>query len=134
MVDQNASGKVQTVLGPIDPGSLGITLTHEHLLVDIAFLEPPIDRASDKGFYEKPVSLETIGPTKNYAIINRQNFQLNDIPTAIDEVNLYKQYGGQSLVECTPIGVSRDPIGLARISRATGINVMRMVIFPIKDV
>ena len=124
MVDQNASGKVQTVLGPIDPESLGITLTHEHLLIDIAFLEPPRDRASDKGFYEKPVSLETIGPTKNYSLINRQNFQLNDIPTAIDEVNLYKQYGGQSLVEATSIGISRDPVGLARISRATGINVI----------
>ena len=56
MVDQNPSGKVQTVLGPIDPESLGITLTHEHLLLDVAFLEPPRDRASDKGFYEKPVS------------------------------------------------------------------------------
>ena len=29
------SGKVQTVLGPIEPEDLGITLTHEHLLIDL---------------------------------------------------------------------------------------------------
>ena len=28
------AGKVQTVLGLIDPQDLGMTLTHEHLLVD----------------------------------------------------------------------------------------------------
>ena len=47
-----------------------------------------------------------------------------DISAAIEEVNLYKQYGGASLVECTPIDLARDPVGLARISRATGVNVV----------
>ena len=28
-------GKVMTVLGPIEPENLGVTLTHEHLLVDL---------------------------------------------------------------------------------------------------
>ena len=28
-------GKVVTVLGPIEPEILGVTLTHEHLLVDL---------------------------------------------------------------------------------------------------
>ena len=35
-------GKVQTVLGPIAPDDLGVTLPHEHLLVDLSifFAEP----------------------------------------------------------------------------------------------
>ena len=47
-----------------------------------------------------------------------------DVQAAIEEVNLFKQHGGTSLVECTPIDLARDPVGLARISRATGVNVI----------
>jgi len=32
------TGKVQTVLGIIDADSLGVTLPHEHLIVDASFL------------------------------------------------------------------------------------------------
>src|SRR5262245_38945019 len=34
------TGKIQTVLGPIAPPSLGITLTHEHLFIDFTL---PLD-------------------------------------------------------------------------------------------
>ncbi len=34
MAKSERSGKVQTVLGLIDKESLGVTLTHEHLLFD----------------------------------------------------------------------------------------------------
>ena len=43
---------------------------------------------------------------------------------AIDEANIYKQYGGGSLVDATSIGIKRDAMGLARISRATGVNII----------
>ena len=49
-----------------------------------------------------------------------------DIPTIIAEVGLYKEFGGSALVDATNIGVSsgRDPVGLTRISRATGVHVI----------
>ena len=101
-------GKVQTVLGPIDPEALGVTLTHEHMLVDAtAFSMLPREASARGAHYRDP-----------YA---RAMF---DVSAAIEEVNLYKQYGGTSLVECTPIDLARDPVGLARISRATGVNVI----------
>ena len=34
MTSNNLTGKVQTVLGLVDPGQLGRTLTHEHILFD----------------------------------------------------------------------------------------------------
>ena len=34
------SGQVQTVLGPVDPSTLGITLTHEHLIIDLTQVLP----------------------------------------------------------------------------------------------
>lgn len=34
------AGKVQTVLSDVDPSALGVTLTHEHLLVSLVFRRP----------------------------------------------------------------------------------------------
>ena len=49
-----ATAKVQTVLGPIDPGDLGITQTHEHLLIDMmAYFEMP-EEASERAWVDAP--------------------------------------------------------------------------------
>ena len=39
---EKKSGKIQTVLGLIDPSELGITLPHEHLFIELGlwFKEP----------------------------------------------------------------------------------------------
>ena len=60
----------------------------------------------------------------NDVLYNFEDFQLPDINTAIDEVMIYKQFGGGTLVDAGSIGVGRDPIGLARISRQTGVNIV----------
>jgi hypothetical protein len=45
-VDQERVGKVQTVRGLIDPGQLGVTLMHEHLLIDMqCYFQPPREAA-----------------------------------------------------------------------------------------
>ena len=124
MKRENLAGKVQTVLGPIDPERLGVTLTHEHLLVDLSVLFKPLEWASEVDFFRKPVSMETLGRIRHYGSRNKDDSQLFDVPTAIDEAALYKQYGGDSLVDATSIGIARDPVGLSRISRATGVNVI----------
>ena len=36
MADNGIVGKAQTVLGAIEPDRLGVTLTHEHLLSEVA--------------------------------------------------------------------------------------------------
>ncbi len=108
MTDHNQVGKVQTVLGLIDPEALGVTLTHEHLLLDTtSFALLPREATARGAHYKDP-----------------HGGLMSDVPAAIEEVDLYKQYGGNSLVECTPIDVARDPAGLARISRATGVNII----------
>ena len=124
MVILDQTGKVQTVLGLIDPKDLGMTLTHEHILLDLSpAIEPPEEPAAREFFY-KPVSLETLGYIRFYSLPNADNCKLQDIDAAIEELNLYKQHGGNSLVEVSSIGLSRDPVGLARIARATGLNII----------
>ena len=118
------AGKVQTVLGPIGPEQLGVALTHEHILVDLSVAYTQPHTASAKDFYHKLVSPETVGQIRHYASPNADDARLYDVPTAIEEVMLYKQYGGVSLVDATSIGIARDPMGLARISQATGVNII----------
>ena len=124
MADGSMAGRIQTVLGSISPDRLGVTMTHEHLLADLTSQRPLQVPASAKGFYEKSVSLETVGRIRYYGAQNLDNSRLTDIPTAIEEALLYKQFGGDSLVDATSLGIGRDPTGLARISRATGVNVI----------
>ena len=53
-----SSGKVQTVLGPIEPDSLGITQTHEHLLIDMGCYHETPDEASERAWVDAPVTIE----------------------------------------------------------------------------
>ena len=55
-------GKVQTVLGPVAPAELGVTLTHEHMLIDLRVLYGGPDSTEHGDFYSAQVSIETLGP------------------------------------------------------------------------
>ena len=124
MSSTNVVGKVQTVLGPIEPSYLGTTLTHEHLLVDLSVISSPPVEATARDLFYSPLTPETLGYIRYHHAPHFENSRLLDIQTAIDEANLYKQYGGVSMVDATSIGIARDPVGLARISRATGVNIV----------
>ncbi|MBM3948079.1 MAG: hypothetical protein FJ312_02335 [SAR202 cluster bacterium] len=118
------TGKVQTVLGPIDAAALGITLGHEHLLIDRSkYLVVP-EEASKRYYVDKPLTMDLLGKHGVIGAYNMDIFHLLDTGDAIREVLRYKHAGGQSLVDTTSIGIARDPLALARISRATGLNVV----------
>jgi predicted metal-dependent phosphotriesterase family hydrolase len=87
---------VQTVLGPIDPASLGVTLPHEH--THIALWHVP-----DRWDY----------------------WQLTrDEPVILEELAAFRAAGGSGLVDLTVAGVGRDPEWLARIARASGLHIV----------
>ena len=55
-------GKVQTVLGSVEPEALGVTLTHEHLFIDLTGVLP--DKPTGAGFhdiYDEPLSADNVG-------------------------------------------------------------------------
>jgi len=124
MRQEELVGKAQTVLGIINADDLGITLPHEHLLTDLSsyFTEPT--EAGDKSRAYEQMSMEN----RSWLLVNRShNFydnKLTDEDLAIKEVLHYKNAGGNTIVEMSNNGLSRDPLGLARISRATDLNVI----------
>ena len=124
MNKEKRTGRVQTVLGLIDADSLGLTSPHEHLLCEMSayFIEPA--EASERKLAHEPVSLHNLWWVRSHSISNLDNVKLNDEQLAIKEALLFKNAGGNTIVDLTPIGMNRDPLGLARISRATGLNVV----------
>jgi phosphotriesterase-related protein len=117
-------GMIQTVLGPVPSERLGVTTTHEHLLVDLAPLQKPPVEASRRATFYAPVSMELLGSFNYGGQTNLDNSRLLDVETAIAETLLYRRAGGDTIVEATSIGIGRDPDGLRQIARATGLNVV----------
>jgi predicted metal-dependent phosphotriesterase family hydrolase len=89
-------GHVQTVRGPIDPGSLGFTLPHEHTAI----------------------SLWHIPNRWDYWELRR------DEPIISAELARFAAKGGTGLVDVTLPGVGRDPAWLARLSEASGLHIV----------
>ena len=49
---------------------------------------------------------------------------LDEVDTATDELALYREAGGGTVVDATPVGLGRDPAGLREIARRTGVHVV----------
>ncbi len=93
-----SDAQVVTVRGPISPENLGITLSHDHVIVDAFALWG-----------------ESNG---NYGWI------VDDVDVAIAEVGLYRSAGGGAIVEPTNEGIGRDPGALREISEATDVHIV----------
>jgi len=86
--------EVMTVRGPIAAEDLGFTMSHEHLFVDFF---------SYQGSYDDIIDEESV---------------------ITAELKHYLVAGGKSLVDCTNIGLKRNPLGLRRIAQVTGANIV----------
>lgn len=86
---------VITVTGEISPDKLGVTLPHEHVLVDFIGAE-----FSEQARYNRDDAFQVI------------------LPHIVEIRNL----GVKTFVECTPKYLGRDPLLLKSLSEATGVQ------------
>lgn len=119
-----AARKVLTVEGPIESAKVGLTLTHEHLLINFSTVLTRPEEASQLDLMNQPVSLENLGWVTHNWTSNIDNLKLLSEETAIAEASELYRSGGSTLVDVTSVGIGRDPQALLRISRATGLNVV----------
>jgi phosphotriesterase-related protein len=118
---------IMTVVGPIASDELGPTVTHEHLLADlrVQWREPANERATVRGLRDAPVTTELLPLLRRYPqSTTLDNLLLADEAAAIEEVEHFRRAGGSCIVDLTNYGLSRDPIALFRIARATGVNIV----------
>ena len=123
-IKKGATKKAQTVLGLVYSDDLGITLPHEHLLIDmrIWFEEPKEPELKRLAF--EPVGIENISWIMYNQYNNLDNLQLLDEDVAVKEAMLFKKEGGGAIVDVTSATLSRDLPALRRISRATGLHII----------
>jgi len=99
-MSQTRSGAtISTVTGDIPCEELGATLAHEHIICEVS-------RHSG----------------------NPDNL-IQDIPLLVDEMALFRQAGGDSIIEVTPEGIGRDPGKLRTISEASGVQIVSGIAF-----
>lgn len=114
---------IRTVTGDIAPEQLGITLGHEHLLIDLRGLwsESPAHRIH---LIDQEPTLENRGDLMRNPYHSRPNLLLDDAELSISELEWYKQAGGQALIDMTTVGIRPDPLALRVIAERTGLNVI----------
>jgi predicted metal-dependent phosphotriesterase family hydrolase len=87
---------VQTVLGPIEPTALGVTLPHEHTQIAL---------------WQIPARWDYWQLTRDETVI-------------LEELAYFRAAGGSGLVDLTLPGVGRDPAWLAGLARASGLHIV----------
>jgi phosphotriesterase-related protein len=118
------AGQLQTVLGAIDADEVGVTLPHEHLLIDFTVMYAEPAAAGGQRRAGEPVSLANLGWVRQNFNANLDNLRLTDERVAEDEILLFKNAGGRTVIDPTPVSLARDPLALARLARATGLNIV----------
>lgn len=121
---ETLSGKVQTVLGPVDADTLGLTLTHEHLFTRMPHVAKEPAASEAKAVFHAPLALDLMGRIRYGRAVNLDDCWLDDENTTIEEAAFFKRAGGGTVVDVTSIGIGRDPRALARVARATGLNIV----------
>ncbi len=86
---------VRTVLGDIDPGELGVTYSHEHLVIDGG----------------RPVAISP-------------DFLLNDLDRLTAEVKSAAAAGLEAAIDMMPADCGRNPELLAELSRRSGVHLV----------
>ncbi len=116
--------KVQTVCGPVKAEDLGVTLVHEHILTDLRnyFREP--NASKDKIFARQPVRMENLAWVRRNYTSNLDNLVYDDEAVAKNEILLFKEAGGGTIVDVGCVGMGRNPEGLKRISIETGMHIV----------
>ncbi len=112
---------VQTVLGPIDPDDLGVTLAHEHLWMDSRpLLGVHGYQSAGSGDWDAAIAAEA----RWNPGVHPDNYRLTDVAIAITELAPFVKAGGNSVVELTPPALGRDPDRIREISEGAGVHVV----------
>jgi phosphotriesterase-related protein len=89
-----SAAEVMTVLGPVAADELGVTLSHEHVFIDMSRVN------------------------RNIAT------RLDDVERMAYEVRRFGAAGGGTLVDVTPRNVGRRPASLVNVAERTGVNIV----------
>lgn len=94
-IAQTPKGHIQTILGPVAPADLGVTYSHEHLII--------------RG---------------GLGLVREPGFKLPSVEKMLAELGFFKAAGGRALVDMMPLDTCRQPADLITISRQASVHVI----------
>jgi phosphotriesterase-related protein len=97
MCSTKETGIIMTVNGPIPAREMGVTLEHEHIMVDF-------------------IGADSVNPLR----WNRSEV----VKVALPYLLQIKDLGCKTFIECTPAFLGRDPLLLKEISSSSGLNIL----------
>src|SRR5689334_6360282 len=86
---------VRTVLGDIEPEKMGLTYSHEHIVID-----------------------------EGFSTIKNPDFILNNTALITTELKEFYQHGGRTVVDTMPAASGRNVLKLAEVSRDSSVNIV----------
>lgn len=86
---------VRTVLGDIEPVKMGLTYSHEHVVIE-----------------------------ESYPTVANKDFILNDADRITEELKIFYANGGRTLVDTMPANCGRNVLKLASVSRRSGVHII----------
>ncbi len=113
-----------TVCGPVGVDSLGITLPHEHLFIDLRNQFTEFDDPEKSRVSHQELRMENLGVVRRNPYAIEDNLLLDDLELTVAEVNEFMNLGGSTIVECTSIGIRRDIEKLYEVAQRTGLNII----------
>jgi phosphotriesterase-related protein len=118
--------RITTVCGDIAPADLGFTDMHEHLLMDPTLLvEQVIEYKAaipEESLKLRPENLA--GLRTGLATFSEECWLTHDIDYTVNELEAFKNVGGRSIVDASPIGCRADPLELKKAMELSGVNII----------
>jgi phosphotriesterase-related protein len=122
---------VVTVGGEVSADELGITMAHDHIFcvqpLVSEYQHIPLGQPrgiEDSEMAGVPVALEHLWWIRQNWLSNRDNLIVDDEDVAVAELRRYSAVGGRTIIDPSIDGVGRNPTALARVSRASGVNIV----------
>ena len=117
-----AKSQVEAVLGAIDAKDLGITLPHEHVVMDVSYY-PTTDEERER--YNAPITMQNLNWLRHNLYKSKVNVSIyNEQEAVITDLKIFKQTGGATVVENTVIGINRDIAKMVNISKSSGVHIV----------
>lgn len=108
---------VRTVLGDVKAADIGAVMFHEHVLFDIV---PP----GTVGDRDAAIDMQNRWQINYRSNETPANAHQRDPDIAADELRYFAADGGSLIIDQSVAGLARDPAGLVRASRASGVHLV----------
>jgi phosphotriesterase-related protein len=115
---------LMTVTGPIEVNKMGVVLPHEHMFIDLRNQFTEFSDPEKKLISAQQVNIKNLGRLRLNPYAVKDNLLLDDMEIAVEEVCHFKNVGGQTIIDCTSIGIKRDVKKLQELSQRSGINIV----------